>query len=72
MCIPRGIHLYRHCFFLISPGCMFVTDISVLLVLLSRDRSPCSESHREDSISQSVYMAVAVVEFALGAFVLYL
>lgn len=49
--------------------CMFVTHFSVLLVLPSRDRSPCSVSHREESINQSVYMAVAVFEFVLGAFV---
>lgn len=43
----------------------------VVLELPSRDRNPCSKSHREESINQNVCMTVAVFEAALGAFVLY-
>lgn len=77
MCVHPGVFIYTGTavFFLISPGKseVHVCDrhFSVLLVLPSRDRSPCSESHREESINQSVFMAVAVVDFALEAFVLY-
>lgn len=74
-CVHPGVSVYTGTavFFLISPGKskVHVCDrhFSVLLVLPSRDRSPCSVSHREESINQSVYMAVAVFEFVLGAFV---
>lgn len=59
-------------FFIINPGRseVHVCDrhFSVLLELPSRDRNLCSESHKEKSINQSVCMAVAAFEAALGAF----
>lgn len=77
MCVHPRVSIYTGTavFFIISPGKseVHVCDkhFSVLLELPSRDRSPCSESHREETINQSVYMALAAFEAGLGAFVLY-
>lgn len=77
MCVHPGVSVYigPDVFFIISPGKNELhvcgKHFSVLLELPSRNRSPCSESHREESINQRVYMAVAAFEAALEAFVLY-
>lgn len=74
-CVQVGVSVHTGTagFFIIDPGRskVHVCDrhFSVLLELPSRDRSLCSESHREDPIDQSVCMAAAAFETALGAFV---